>query len=96
VKDLSADLQVRMNFLFSFLPVVAHRSSRICLYLLESFLLLDAVGANFLVQILQKVTDEYMKKIESIQKQKEQVLFLIYLLTFCLTRRSVCWLYSIT
>jgi hypothetical protein len=74
VKDLSTELQVRMNFLF-FLPVVAHRSSRICLYLLESFLLLDAVGANFLVQILQKVTDDYMKKIESIQKQKEQVLF---------------------
>ena len=49
-----------------FLPVVAHRSSRICLYLLESFLLLDAVVANFLVQILQKVTDDYMKKIESI------------------------------
>jgi ribosome recycling factor len=37
--------------------------------------MLDAVGANFLVQIMQKVIDDYMKKIESIQKQKEQVLF---------------------
>jgi len=34
------------------------------------------VGTNFLVQILQKVTDGYMKKIESIQKQKEEVPFL--------------------
>jgi len=38
-------------------------------------LLLGPAGVYFLVQILQKVTDEYMKKIDSIQKQKEQVLF---------------------